>query len=151
MASAEGSRQLLLAVDRSEHSLYAFTWGLDNFLRPSDHLYVLYAQETHYSTSALAGTTPDVFQQLREQDMESARTLLKEYGQVCTQRGIPHTCELAMGDPRVVICEFIAEKKIETLILGSRGMGAIKRALIGSVSDYCVHNAKCPVVVVKKP
>lgn len=28
---------------------------------------------------------------------------------------------------------------------------SILRALVGSVSDYCVHNAKCPVLVVKQP
>jgi nucleotide-binding universal stress UspA family protein len=31
--------------------------------------------------------------------------------------------------------------------MGSRGRGGIKRALLGSVSDYVVRNARCPVVV----
>ncbi|KAG5457940.1 MAG: hypothetical protein BJ554DRAFT_1935, partial [Olpidium bornovanus] len=30
--------------------------------------------------------------------------------------------------------------------MGSRGMGAIKRTLLGSVSDYCVHHLPIPVV-----
>lgn len=39
-------------------------------------------------------------------------------------------------------------------MLGSRGMGSFKRSLmgfvgLGSVSDYCVHNLQCPVLVVK--
>lgn len=40
------------------------------------------------------------------------------------------------------------------MVLGSRGMGSFKRSLmsfvgLGSVSDYCVHNVACPVLVVK--
>lgn len=43
---------------------------------------------------------------------------------------------------------------IDVLVLGSRGMGAVKRALfslvgLGSVSDWCAHNMTCPVIVVK--
>jgi len=37
----------------------------------------------------------------------------------------------------------------DTVACGSRGMGAMGRAVLGSVSDYLVHNAACSVVVVK--
>ena len=33
------------------------------------------------------------------------------------------------------------------LVLGSRGMGYMRRTLLGSVSDYCVHHCKIPVIV----
>jgi nucleotide-binding universal stress UspA family protein len=33
------------------------------------------------------------------------------------------------------------------VVLGTRGRGGIARALLGSVSDYVVRNAPCPVVV----
>ncbi len=44
--------------------------------------------------------------------------------------------------------------QIDLMVLGSRGMGSFKRSLmsfvgLGSVSDYCVHNLACPVLVVK--
>ncbi|MGW6912818.1 universal stress protein [Kitasatospora sp. NPDC054939] len=37
------------------------------------------------------------------------------------------------------------------LVLGSRGYGAPAGALLGSVTQYCLHHARCPVVVVKDP
>jgi nucleotide-binding universal stress UspA family protein len=35
------------------------------------------------------------------------------------------------------------------LVVGTRGHGALTGSLLGSVSSYCVHHAKCPVVVVR--
>jgi hypothetical protein len=45
---------------------------------------------------------------------------------------------------------------ISHLVVGSRGAGALKRALLsllglGSVSDYLVHHAPCAVTVVPTP
>ena len=49
------------------------------------------------------------------------------------------------------ICPFL---QVDLVVLGSRGMGSFKRSLmsfvgLGSVSDYCVHNLPCPVLVIK--
>ena len=39
----------------------------------------------------------------------------------------------------------------ELVIVGSRGRGGLKSALLGSVSQHVAHHAPCPVVVVKAP
>ncbi|KAK2979956.1 hypothetical protein RJ640_017971 [Escallonia rubra] len=56
-----------------------------------------------------------------------------------------------VGDARQAICDAVQKYTISLLVLGDHGLGQIKRALLGSVSTYCVQNAKCPVLVVKKP
>ena len=35
------------------------------------------------------------------------------------------------------------------IVIGSRGLGSISGLILGSVSGYVVHQAKCPVLVVK--
>jgi nucleotide-binding universal stress UspA family protein len=37
----------------------------------------------------------------------------------------------------------------DLLVVGSRGHGGFSEALLGSVSQYCVHNAQCPVAIVR--
>jgi len=37
------------------------------------------------------------------------------------------------------------------LVLIDRSVSAARRAFLGSVSDYCAHHASCPIVVVKPP
>jgi nucleotide-binding universal stress UspA family protein len=38
----------------------------------------------------------------------------------------------------------------DLVVLGGRGLGGVRRALIGSVSDSVVRHAHCPVLVVCK-
>jgi len=53
------------------------------------------------------------------------------------------------GSPGERICATAAEHGIEMIILGSHERGAFGRFMHGSVSDYVVHHAPCPVLVVR--
>lgn len=49
-----------------------------------------------------------------------------------------------------MICVAAKEKKIDTIVIGRRGMGFLSRLLLGSVSRYVLENAVCDVIVVKQ-
>lgn len=51
------------------------------------------------------------------------------------------------GDAGTRICEVADEVGATAIVLGSRGRGGLKRAMLGSVSDHVVRHASCPVVV----
>lgn len=53
------------------------------------------------------------------------------------------------GSPAVVILDFLEEHDVDLVVMGSRGLGVMKGVLLGSVSQYVVEQAKCPVLVVK--
>ncbi|MGL5271054.1 MAG: universal stress protein [Selenomonadaceae bacterium] len=53
------------------------------------------------------------------------------------------------GSPAVVILDFAAAENSDMIVMGSRGLGIVKGVLLGSVSQYIVEQAKCPVLVVK--
>lgn len=61
-------------------------------------------------------------------------------------RGVKVEACVAHGEPGHVLCALAAGAS--ALVVGSKGRGAVLAALLGSVSTYCVRNAKCPVFVI---
>jgi len=56
---------------------------------------------------------------------------------------------LVEGDPSDSLVQEAGDADL--MVVGSRGRGGLKSALLGSVSGHVIHHASCPVVVVKAP
>ena len=56
---------------------------------------------------------------------------------------------LALGEPDEEIVRLAEELGVSLIVVGSRGLGRIRRLLIGSVSDSVVRRAHSPVLVVR--
>jgi nucleotide-binding universal stress UspA family protein len=56
---------------------------------------------------------------------------------------------LRVGLPAEVIVALAEDVRAGLIVMGSRGRGGIRRALMGSVSDSVVRHAHCPVIVVR--
>jgi nucleotide-binding universal stress UspA family protein len=52
----------------------------------------------------------------------------------------------ANGSPARTLLDAAADADL--LVVGSRGLGGLRRLLVGSVSQQCVHHSTCPVAVV---
>ncbi len=53
------------------------------------------------------------------------------------------------GNPGSALCALAEEVSADAIVLGTRGRSGIRRALLGSVSDYVVRNAPCAVVIAR--
>ena len=81
---------------------------------------------------------------------------VKKAGQVILERAanmVPSGIEFEVfsetGSPAVTILDFQQQLNADLIIMGSRGLGIVKGVLLGSVSQYIIEQAKCPVLVVK--
>jgi Universal stress protein UspA and related nucleotide-binding proteins len=83
-----------------------------------------------------------------------------ELAKLCAQQLSDTVLEVADEDPPVPIRTHVFEghpasvltreaKGAQLLVVGCRGHGTFVGALLGSVSQYCVHHAPCPVVVIR--
>ena len=82
----------------------------------------------------------------RLQNAQSIMDFAKRY---CAQNGIMFEQKIVFGDAGYNIVKFAKDKKFDVIVIGARGMGAIKEAFFGSVSNYVLHKTPLPVLVVK--
>lgn len=52
------------------------------------------------------------------------------------------------GNPGEVIMNYSKRESGTTIVMGCRGLGRLRRTLLGSVSDYVVRHSSIPVVVI---
>lgn len=64
-------------------------------------------------------------------------------------KDLTHETRLCFGDARHLICDIAKMEDVDILVIGSRGLGAIGRLVLGSVSDYVMHHCHCAVLVVR--
>ena len=87
---------------------------------------------------------------LIEQAERDARSLLEERAErVRSEGGKVAETHLGAGRPDKEIVRLARVLGVGTIMLGSRGLGALDRMLIGSVSESVVRHAHCPVYVVR--
>jgi len=65
------------------------------------------------------------------------------------QQGVRVSFLVWEGEPGPSIVEAAASEQVDLVIVGSHGRGAVKRFVLGSVSEYVVRRASCPVLVVR--
>ncbi|KAK4786398.1 hypothetical protein SAY86_003087 [Trapa natans] len=157
MADCE-KQVMIVAIDESEHSAYALQWTLDRFLAPYApncpfKLIIVHAKPSPTTAVGLAGPGAADVLPIVEADLRRiAARVVEKAKELCTSKLVTDVVlEVVEGDARNVLCEAVEKHHASMLVVGSHGYGAIKRTVLGSVSDYCAHHAHCTVMIVKKP
>ncbi|KAJ9546520.1 hypothetical protein OSB04_019063 [Centaurea solstitialis] len=155
-------RKVGVAIDFSPCSRVALQWAEKNVLRKGDHLILVNIRPEANSDDTemlLWETTGSPLIPLSE---FSDPHVMKKYGTkpdqetldivnlVATQKEVVVLMKIFWGDPREKLCEAVDNIPLDCLIVGNRGLGKLKRAILGSVSNYVVNHSSCPVTVVKQ-
>jgi nucleotide-binding universal stress UspA family protein len=154
------NRKLMVAVDDSETSAYAFTWTLYNLIQQNDHLVILSvalaASElpnpdlaSDYIVPPLASSGIEL--EAAENRVTESTALVNKYLQQCAQNNISCEGKVVKGDPRSWIVEEADRISADMVVVGSHAYGLLKRTLFGSSSDYVLHNTICPVAIIRQP
>ena len=142
---------ILICTDGSEPANRAAAEGLA-LLRPEHDLVVLTVVDAvdlsvgaPVSGFAGAGLSPEEVDRTRKELIEEGQALVD---QAAASLGLSGARTMVLeGSPGQVVCEAARELSAAAIVMGSRGRGGVKRALLGSVSDHVVRNAPCPVVI----
>jgi nucleotide-binding universal stress UspA family protein len=144
MREEENLRRIVVGVDGSEPSKQALRWAIEQ--------------------AALSGATVEAVGAWEYQSNYGWGTVAAidaaELAEACERTVVEAVTEVGGEDPPVRIDSYIVRghpanelvqqaKGADLLVVGSRGHGGFVGALLGSVSQHCVHHATCPVVIVR--
>lgn len=143
-------KRILAPVDGSDEAEIALKKATQVAMRNNATLDVLDVLDTRQFVGAYGGMlTSDVIYQITE-DTENYLSGLR---QEIIKTGLPQDqvkIHIRFGDPKTVIAfDFLKDYHDDLIILGSTGLNAMERILVGSVSSYVTRNALTDVIVVR--
>lgn len=70
---------------------------------------------------------------------------------LCDEAGVRAREIIARGSPAPTILKVAGDEHVDCIVIGTVGMSAVERVLLGSVSSKVSHHATCPVLLVRAP
>jgi nucleotide-binding universal stress UspA family protein len=81
--------------------------------------------------------------------IEEAQDRMKSVTDRLTRINYSSQAKVGMGDPAFAILEQAKASQADIILMGTHGRGGLARFLIGSVSNSVLHQADCPVIIVR--
>jgi nucleotide-binding universal stress UspA family protein len=136
---------ILCPIDFSDPSRAALQVAKDLADDPGVHLTVLYVHDP-----TVAGAEAIV---LSNRSLSDIRREIREFAtKVLTPalaRAGTTTYVAAVGRPAQEILKVAKRRHCDVIVMGSRGLGGIRKLLLGSTTDHVVHHASIPVLAIR--
>lgn len=141
--------KILLPVDGSEPALQAVHFAIRLAREGLQATFVLAnVQEPTYLYEMVLAPDAEVLERVSG---AAGTHSLAEAHALLVAAGLTFERETALGDPGHTLVDVIERYGCDAVIMGARGMGALRHALLGSVSLAVLHNSPVPVTIVRQP
>jgi nucleotide-binding universal stress UspA family protein len=145
--------RILLAFDGSKEADAATRAAVEISNATSSELHVVYSLNTElwrsYPGQIIPNTREEDLEDLEESKRKAGAWIDRQAERIRAEGAKVEEVHLAFGKPDEAIVKLGEELEAGLIVTGSRGLGGVRRALMGSVSDSVVQHAHCPVLVVR--
>ncbi|MFO0707936.1 MAG: universal stress protein [Nitrospira sp.] len=146
--------KVLVATDGSKYGRWAIEWvaQLPIVVKPTVrvlHVVDLAALRAPFMIQPMVVGTERYLQAEIKRIESAAKTAKKESAQLLSDVGLSGTVTVERGATAPTIVKH-ASRGVGLLALGSRGLDALDRFMLGSISTHAIHHAPCSVLVVKE-
>jgi nucleotide-binding universal stress UspA family protein len=142
--------KILLATDGSLESELALSTAIDLANSTSSELHVVHVVGL-YHPDLLSLRDPALFEErLQGLEQETEEVFNGQVRKIEEAGGTVQEAYLRRGRTDQDIVHLGEEIGAGLIVIGSRGHGGVRRALMGSVCDSVIRHAHCPVLVVRK-
>lgn len=133
---------IVVGIDGSDSSRQALDWATEEATRRQLRLHLLCAWHSDYAAETVAPLVPSLEDECRSV-LETAAAHAKTVAPGLDVR--TRTVHAQTASALIA-----ASRHADTIVVGSRGLGAVKEAFLGSTSMQLAVHASCPVVVVRE-
>jgi nucleotide-binding universal stress UspA family protein len=145
--------KVLVAMDDSEVAWKAVKYAMEFAQQTGSTLVLLtVVEESPFFSASVPEviTSTHLRETIEDYLRQVAEAILAKAERLCQKSGIPTQGIIRSGHPVEEIVRVAEESKADLVILGSRGRGSLKTALIGSVVFGVLHKEmKAPILVVR--
>ena len=136
---------ILCPIDFSDPSRAALQVAKDLADDPAVHLTVLYVHDpTVAGAEAIVFSNRPLSDVRREVREFATNVLTPALARAGTTRYVA-----AVGQPAQEILRIAKRRRCDLIVIGSRGLGGIRKLLLGSTTDHVVHHASIPVLAIR--
>jgi nucleotide-binding universal stress UspA family protein len=139
--------KILLATDGSREAELAARTAADLANKTDSELHVVHVLASPLATHDPSSFAPEVWARLEERERKTLEDVVEK---IEASGGEVEGSHHAAGRPDAEIVALAEEIGAGLIVMGARGVGGIRRALTGSVSDSVVRHAHSPVLVVRE-
>lgn len=104
-----------------------------------------------YARPSIGPLGKPYYQEKLNEQLAYARATLDRAQSLLREEGCEGDAEILEGSPAEQVVELARVRNAPLIVVGSRGLGAVTGALLGSVSSAIIHRADRPVLVVPRP
>jgi len=149
-SSHDSSPCVVIAIDASKQASHAVQYYFDHIHRKENRLVLLHVLELpDIGHARQAHLTPSALYDMWMEENAKSKVLEEQYNQVLAGKqihSVVYKTEKGMK-PGEVIVQVAKDEKAELVVMGTRGLGMVRRTILGSASDYVVHHSHCAVLV----
>ena len=136
--------KVLLATDGSTEARSAASTAADLASSTNSELHIVHVGELRPTFLAQTEVEPAELEREARRRLDEQVRVVEEAGGTIEE---PH---LRLGRADEEIVDLAQSLGVGLIVMGSRGHGRIRRALMGSVSESVVRHAHCPVTIVRE-
>jgi nucleotide-binding universal stress UspA family protein len=146
--------RILVAVDGSKHSDEAVRFVAGLQLSHGKRAFLVSVVHSYASTIIGAPTldfeeSQAIHDELQKLEEKAARALVREAEVALSHKGYSVTGVVARGDPSQEILREAKRQGVQLIVTGAKGQTAVRRFLLGSVSQRVARYSECSILVVR--
>jgi nucleotide-binding universal stress UspA family protein len=142
MSTDSDKRRIVVGIDGSPHSQVALRWAIEEARLRGLGLQIIHAFP---ALVTYWGTTSSEY--YPKEEAEAHKVFEHALASAPSTDGLDVERTLTPGNPAEILVE--ASREASMLVIGARGRGGFRGVVMGSVSWHVVHQAHCPVLVVR--